>query len=166
MKKAIAALLCAVFLIMFCGCGTSVNSSVSEVAKFYYCTQTSEHSKSNSVMEAELREITDDNMDPEALLDLYLSGPVSYPFASPFPAGVTLEGLVVNDGTADITLSNQIAQLTDYDATIAFACLVLTASEILDVEFVTIRAEDALILDNPSITLTASSFVFLAENIE
>ena len=164
MKKIIIYMLCFVMAFLSTACGSrSQQSEPKEPVKFYYCAQSSDHRRMPSLIGAETREALGHKDNPEYLISFYLSGPISYQFSSPFPAGVSLQRLSVADGNADITLSSQISKLSDFDATLAFACLVLTVNEVLDVQTVTIRAKDSLINDSASITLDVNSFAFEAD---
>ncbi len=164
MKKLIITVLCVALSLGASGCTAYSNyGSPKDPVSFYYCTQSSDHSESRTIIDVEPREALGHKDDPTYLLNLYLAGPISYQFASPFPAGVSLQELTINNGVAEITLSNQITQLSDYNITLALACLVLTADSILNVESVTIRAADALIYDSPSVTLSPEDFAFLTE---
>lgn len=164
MKKNISFILCFAIVLLFCACGSSSQySDPKEPVNFYYCIQSNDNNKTSKLINAEVREALGHKDDPEYLISLYLSGPISYPFSSPFPTGVSLQDITIKDKNADITLSSHIAKLSDFNATLAYACLVMTVGEILDVETVTIRAKDSLINDSPFITLNVNSFAFNAD---
>ncbi len=148
-------------LALFSGCAqTGVVQKPKEPVNFYYCTRSEEHSQVDALILPEAREALGHTDDPQYLISLYLNGPLSYQYVSPFPHGVTLHAFSVNDGTADVTLSSQITQLTDFEATLAFACLTLTVKELTGTDRVTIRSQNGLINDNPSITLSPEQFAF------
>lgn len=164
MKRFVVFILCFATVFLSCACGTySRHSEPKDPINFYYCIQSNDHNKISKLISPEVREALGHKDDPEYLISLYLSGPISYPFSSPFPTGVSLQDITIKDKNADITLSSHIAKLSDFNATLAYACLVLTVGEILDVETVTIRAKDSLINDSPFITLNVNSFAFNAD---
>ena len=85
----------------------------------------------------------DGEAQPEALLDALLAGPTLEELASPFPKGVTLRKCVWDEerpGVLVVSLSEQYGALTDISLTLADYCIVLTLSQLEDVEGVEIRS--------------------------
>ena len=80
---------------------------------------------------------------PEELLTALLAGPAQEGLASPFPRGVSLLSWDWDEeepGVLRITLSEQYGALTDISLTLADYCIVLTLSQLEEVEGVEIRS--------------------------
>ena len=79
----------------------------------------------------------------EELLQALLAGPTLEGLATPFPRGVSLRQCSWDEerpGILTVTLSEQYGALTDISLTLADYCIVLTLSQLEDVEGVEIRA--------------------------
>ena len=80
---------------------------------------------------------------PEELLTALLAGPTQEGLTSPFPRGVSLLSWDWDEeepGVLRITLSEQYGALTDISLTLADYCIVLTLSQLEEVEGVEIRS--------------------------
>ena len=80
---------------------------------------------------------------PEELLTALLAGPAQEGLVSPFPRGVSLLSWDWDEeepGVLRITLSEQYGALTDTSLTLADYCIVLTLSQLEEVEGVEIRS--------------------------
>ena len=80
---------------------------------------------------------------PEELLTALLAGPAQEGLVSPFPRGVSLLSWDWDEeepGVPRITLSEQYGALTDISLTLADYCIVLTLSQLEEVEGVEIRS--------------------------
>ena len=80
---------------------------------------------------------------PEELLTALLAGPAQEGLASPFPRGVSLLSWDWDEeepGVLRLTLSEQYGALTDISLTLADYCIVLTLSQLEEVEGVEIRS--------------------------
>lgn len=81
---------------------------------------------------------------PEELLTALLAGPTQEGLTSPFPRGVSLLSWDWDEeepGVLRITLSEQYGALTDISLTLADYCIVLTLSQLEEVEGVEIRSD-------------------------
>lgn len=81
--------------------------------------------------------------EPEVLLEALLAGPTLEELASPFPKGVTLRQCVWDEeqrGVLEVSLSEQYGALMDISLTLADYCIVLTLSQLENVEGVEIRS--------------------------
>ena len=81
---------------------------------------------------------TPETCTPEALLQALLAGPTQEDLLSPFPRGVTLVSLTIENKTAVVVLSEQYGGLTDMALTLADYCIVLTLTQLEEVESVEI----------------------------
>ena len=80
---------------------------------------------------------------PEQLLEALLAGPTLEELASPFPRGVSLQRCEWDEeepGVLSVSLSEQYGALTDISLTLADYCIVLTLSQLDEVEGVEIRS--------------------------
>lgn len=80
-------------------------------------------------------------LTPEAMVRALLAGPTEESLRSPFPRGVTLNGCAFDQnqpGRLKLSLSERYGELTDIDLTLADYCLVLTLSQLEEVETVEI----------------------------
>ena len=80
---------------------------------------------------------------PEELLTALLAGPAQEGLVSPFPRGVSLLSWDWDEeepGVLRLTLSEQYGALTDISLTLADYCIVLTLSQLEEVEGVEIRS--------------------------
>ena len=80
---------------------------------------------------------------PEDLLAALLAGPTQEELVSPFPRGVSLRSCDWDEeepGVLQVTLSEQYGALTDISLTLADYCIVLTLSQLEEVEGVEIRS--------------------------
>ena len=85
-----------------------------------------------------------ENPDPEELLRALLRGPGAEGLASPFPRGVTLQGVEWDEtrpGNLRVSLSEQYSTLSDISLTLADYAIVLTLSQLEEVESVVILAD-------------------------
>ena len=81
---------------------------------------------------------------PEELLSVLLAGPTQEGLRSPFPQGVTLRQCGWDEerpGVLMVNLSEQYGALADVSLTLADYCIVLTLSQLDEVETVEITAE-------------------------
>ena len=101
----------------------------------------------------------------EELLTLYLKGPNSDRLVSPFPTGCRLVECTVKNEKVTIVLSNELANLTGYDLTLACACLTLTASSLYPECAVQIRAESELLDGMTDITMTSEDLLLIDNTV-
>lgn len=139
--KRIICIICAVLLLLsFCGCNQYEEKLISPV-NFYYLTG-SENYEDPAIV-TEQRESVNFENDMVGLIELYLKGPETDALRSPFPTGVSVKSITVNDLTVDLRLDETFAQLSDIDMTAACACLTLTLLEMTNRNRLVITAMDA-----------------------
>lgn len=127
---------------------------------FYYRNATVAYHSENGLIGRQLIDDTDDTSDWTQLLEDYLRGPTDSQLVSPFPAGIQLVYFSVSQDTAQAVLSREFADLTGSDLTIACACLALTIQNITHCSLVEISAVDALLDNQPSITIDPAVISF------
>jgi len=141
MKRFFAVLI--LFSILLPGCG------VKEQALFYYCNTEFLHDTQDSVIVSEKRDISAHSGDLPFLISLYLMGPLEKEYVSPFPAGVKLIDTQISADSLTITL-DEINNLSDYEYTLACACMALTCMELSAVKMVTVTSGDRTITIDPN----------------
>lgn len=152
MKKTIAIILLAFYTLELCACAKVAVSDTS--VSFYYPRNEYTYGEEGSVIDAEIRQRSD---DLSKTISLYLLGPEDSVFRSIFPADVVLIHCTTEDDLGKITLSDQIADLSSLDLTLACTSLAMTCMELTNVDTVSIRAETLLLNGKQSLDFSRSS---------
>lgn len=160
MKKMICLLL---VLLLLCGCGNNKDNMQTPVL-FYYPNTTVSYNSSDAVISAEIREGEGYTSDIVKLLNLYLSGPLSDAYKSPFPSGTTAVSAFLADSTLTVELSTEFADLKGLDLTIACACLTKTAIALTGCDSTRIYVGDEKLDGNTYINLDVNDLL-LIDNI-
>lgn len=146
MKRSVLCLLAAAFLLLAAsGCGSTQPEPSAPTAPFYFyyrCTAP-DYETQQSVIQAELRDLGDAAVSAEALITLYLQGPLSEELVSPFPRGTQLRGCSLSGTVLTLRLNEVYGALQGIDASIADACLTQTLLGLSEVRRVRILAVDA-----------------------
>ncbi len=140
-------------LLLLCGCTQQEETTV-----FYYLRSEFQPGSENSVIAPEARAVTGER-GLNYTLRLYLEGPVSEEYASPFPEGLKLLSTKQEENTLQIYLSNEFASLENIDLTLACVCLARTSFELADVETLQIITSNSE--GNQTMTLTRDSYLLL-----
>lgn len=151
MKRCICIIM--VLLIMLT---TGCNSQPQQLQKpvnFYYYSDPITYDTAEGAISAEVRESAGVSDDLPALMNMYLQGPVSDDFTTPFPSGITVVNLICSNGTAKITLSEQFAVLSGFDLTAACVCITKTLSELADADTVVINVKNLQLDGKQSVTM-------------
>lgn len=98
-------------------------------------------SADSGTLEREFRPLPEGEKVVEGLMDLLLSGPEEPDLRSPFPVGTYLRGWSLEDGRLTLDLSETYGGLAGVDLTLADGCIVLTLSQLEEVEEVYIMVE-------------------------
>ena len=153
MKRFVSALLLIALLFSLSACGKQ-----EEVAEFYYPRSEFIPASEYGVIAPETRTITG-SRGLNYNLRLYLDGPASDQYITPFPEGVYLLSTKVAKDQLIVFLSPEFAQLEDMDLTLACACLAQTCFKLTGASQVTIKSENSE--KRISITLAKDSFTLL-----
>lgn len=127
---------------------------------FYYCVTQDNYAIGSSVLSPEYRtDVAEDSLTQA--LERYLSGPISADLRSPFPQNLKLVGSYQQGSTVYLTLSAELADLSDLDLTIACGCLTLTTLALTDAQQVQIRTVAGLLDGQRAITMDKNTLLLL-----
>lgn len=126
MRRFLLLLLVVCMFASLCACGTKEDTS-----DFYYLRSEFLPGESDGVIAAESRTVSGERGFNYSLR-LYLEGPVSDQFISPFPKGLRLLSTRQDGEVMQIYLSSEFAELKDVDLTLAWACLAKTCLALTD----------------------------------
>lgn len=156
--KRLFCLMIAVILFLLPACTETVGEA--ENITFYYIHNDIEFGSESGVITPTVVQIKNKTKDYRQLLDRYFNGPTNYDCVSPFPAGITLEDLQIDNNKVQLLLSPHMSVLSGVDFTIACACLTRTVIEMTGVQYVQIQIENNLIYGQDSVTFNLSSFSY------
>ena len=154
MKRIICVFLVLTLALLACGCAK--NDNIRIPVNFYYCTDPINYNSAEGVVSCEIRDATGYENNNVDLLSLYMQGPISDGFLSPFPANSQIIGISQTDDSVDISLTESFFQLTGSDQTLALTCLSLTVMDLYRCDNVQIRSEDGTCVE-----LHRQDFLFL-----
>lgn len=147
MKKSIALILAAACLLSAAACvvRSTENESEHGYGLWFAVSGKSERNDYSAVG----RESRNWHSEPtvEEMMQALLEGPVSNDLESPFPPGVELLSITVNENThtARVDLSEQYGDLVGFDLTLADYCITLTLCQRPDIEAVRVTVEGSII---------------------
>lgn len=161
MKELICLILAAALLFILSSCYlTGANDSI----YFYYLRSQFTHGASDSVIVAEVRELSG-NYEITDLIRQYLNGPLDSTLKTPFPADTSLITFENEAGTVSITLSDQIGALTGVSLSLACTCLAKTVMELTDSKTVHISAETLALNGRDYLSFEADTVLLLDDGI-
>lgn len=147
MKRILCLLLC---LLLLTGCGPQLR----DPGNFYYLRSEIGYEGNDGVIAPEERELQSIREDTGALLEEYFSGPVSSHLESPFPRDTKLLSWKMSGTNLQLELSQEFAQLSGVDLTIACACIARTFLELTPAASIRIHTDGAL--------LNGSAYLYLS----
>lgn len=146
------------------GCGNE--DETSGTMDFYYRTAADEIYDDNTVIVAETRQVDAEREDLEALLELYLAGPVDSQCISPFPRGTQAVRIRQTGSSVELVLSEAFSQLSGISRTIAEACLTMTLTQLDGVETVSIYVTGEGSTEQLTDALSAEDYLLVDDGIE
>ena len=155
MKRLLIVLLC----LLLIGCSYTKEE---RPASFYYVHADYIHALSGSMLVSEIRE-TAHLQTTQEILQHYLEGPENPKLHNPFPTGCKLISYTLNEGTATLVISKELAQLTGTDLPLACAALAATCIELTGAEGVKIRTQFATLGGKQEIFLTKETILLLLD---
>ena len=142
--------LCLAGLLLLGGCGVGhVEGSSLPV---YYLDQAEDGAKA---LKTETRTLDSDTEAVEGLLLALLEGPQAENLAPAIPSGVNLRGWTLSNGLLTVDLSARYGRLSGIDLTLADYSIVLTLTQLEEVEAVMITVEGKLLAYRDHQRLTA-----------
>lgn len=166
MKRMLSLIIGVAILACIFGCTTQKQEFIDPVEFYYLLIQPENHiyhGSSDSIIAPEQREGYQIRNRMNTLIEVYLNGPATESFQSPFPANTRLITLDTNDKILTVILSDEIAELSGVDLVLACACLSRTFMELWDFETINIQAENEMLDGKPVITFDKSNF-FLTDD--
>lgn len=161
MKRMMTLIMAILLVIPFFGCGK--DNDFRAPVNFYYCTDPVDYQSDYAVISPEIREGDGVNENLLQLLDLYLAGPITDGFRSPFPNGVRMEEISEENDLVTVSLSKEFSQLTDYSLTLACTGLSMTVMDLTGCETVRIQVADAPLGGSDYIEMNREKLLFLDE---
>lgn len=155
MRRLLCMLLIFSFLCCMFGCHSQEDELKEPVNFYYYKNPISFYGKDDVVV-AEVRESFGYD-DLVRLIDLYLLGPESEDFTSPFPKHTTALEITQENEKIHITLSSQFATLKGINLTLSCACLSMTLLELTGANSVVITVAGELLDGSEQIVMTKDS---------
>lgn len=125
MKRIILLLLFAAILLAACGEKEEAAVMVQPVSFYYRATET-DFSSEDGVIRAEVRDLGAERYTDQKLFELYLEGPERDDLVSPFSQDTTLSSVVRRGGTLEFVLTRNAYSPSEFDHSIAYACLAKT----------------------------------------
>ena len=155
MKSNLRILVFLCICVLLVGCMPKSSAAIN----FYYLAQTDYNSPQGNIA-PELRKGNASPLAYEELLNSYLSGPNSNNLINPFPTETKLISITLEQQTATVVLSDQIAELTGVELTLACTCLSMTVKELTGCANVQIRAQTKLLDNHQAISINTNSVQF------
>lgn len=148
MRRLTALLLC---IVLLSGCTAP---KLNEPGNFYYPRVDTTYSGSNDVIAAEMRELAGMREDLGEILRLYLEGPQDPRLTHSLPPGTELLDHTHFEQVLTLRFSQELAQLSGIELTVAAGCLARTFLPLADATTLILTADGALLNGNTSLKLT------------
>ena len=156
MRRLIALFALSIILLSAC---SSQETEYDVPVNFYYPTNPEIYHNGSAAIAPEIREAVEYENDTQALLNLYLKGPVDESFLSIFPEGTVLTDFQTKNAAAEIILSTHFASLSGFELSSACACISMTLFDLCGVEEVCISVQDNLLDGKKQITMTRDMLI-------
>ncbi len=142
MKRLIFPVIC---LLALTGClYVSQSAEDAEQPGLWFAVEQDSVWKQETVVSLETRD-WESEPDAQALLNALLSGPEGEGLYAPFPEGLSVLSLTVEDGLAQVDLSEQYGGLSGFELTLADYCIALTLCQLEEIDTVRILVEGELL---------------------
>ena len=153
MKRFLSILMLLSLLFSLAACKRE-NEPILKPANFYYRNSDITFGAEDGLISPYVAETKDLDGKIIDILNLYVKGPYESTHKHTFPLGTTVLRCNVKGDTTFIEVSNEFANLTGIDLTIACTCLAKTVIELTGSDKVTISASDVPLGGNTSITIS------------
>ena len=159
-RKSTALILCLFLLVGLYGCaGQSHGDPLKSPMKFYYKTSDASYGDGQGATDYELRETYGHESDYVWVLTEYLKGPISQKLTAPFQRSVSIVSAERSGSQLQLQMTQELANLSGADLTVACACITLTCLEFPGVEAVSIRAVGSKLDGKTEILLNRNSLL-------
>lgn len=159
MKRILSLLLC---LALMTGCSPQPR----DPGNFYYRRARNEFQGDQGVIAPEERELEGIREDLGALLEEYFAGPVTSQLESPFPRDTKLLDWNMSGTNLQLSLSQEFAQLSGVDLTIACGCILRTFTELTQAKSIRIHADGALLNGSAYLHLNQDSLHLADDSLD
>ena len=163
MKKWISFALVLSLALSVWGCGSD---TFKDPGNFYYRRIDSQFEGTDGIIAPEIREMKDLRGNIGKILQAYMEGPESSDLESPIPRDTTILEWKMIYSSLHINFSNQFAQLSGIDLTVACACIAKTCMELTDATTIRIRADGALLNGSTYIVMTEENLNVIDDSID
>ena len=126
---------------------------------FYYCNRAVSYHSPAGVISSEVREASVFQNDINKFMEAYLQGPASDELYTIIPVNTVLQSSRVQGAVAQLHFSEEFAELSGIKLTTASICLVKSLNEFIGVETIIITAEDSLLDEKESFTISMEDIV-------
>lgn len=150
-----------IILLLLPGCKKN-NKQILHPVTFYYKVDNLVYGADSKIIATEVRDANTHKNDFEYILNEYLMGPREIGCVSPFPAGTTLDELLMGGTKVNIVLSGHFLVATPSEMMLACACLTKTVTELTGVKTVQISVSTGDISGQEYLRFTADDFHFLS----
>ena len=147
MKRLIAYLLCILLLV---GCATP---QLRSPGTFYYPSADTTYHGSNGVIASEQRELFGIHDDLDALLALYLEGPLAPGLIAPLPPDTQLLKYTLFESVLTLRFNQSLAELSGIELTVAAGCLARTFLPLTGAKQLILTADGALLNGNTALNV-------------
>ena len=147
-------------VLLLCSCSRK-DPVYLEPVNFYYCNKTVSYNSPAALISPEVHESAGFENDIVRFMEQYLKGPNSDELSMLIPAGTVLHAARVQDDSVLLDFNQEFAELSGIELTIASVCVVRSLHEFVGIETVVFRAENALLDDKDSFTLSLEDIVMM-----
>lgn len=158
MKRVWCLLLCLLLLCSAAGCAASAEKP----APFQLFYRTADVSHASGLIGYELA-AEPLSRTADAIAERYFSGPQNETLRSPFPKETTFVSAFQDGTVLNLTVSDQLAELSGVNLSVAISCISLTFSQLNGIESICISTEHELLGGQDSITIQSGS-ILLQDN--
>jgi spore germination protein GerM len=163
MKRLTAIILLLTLCAGLLGCQTQEDHTS---CTFYYFRSDPKFSGINGVIAPEQRQLPGGENDLDVLLELYLQGPAHQNLENPLPDNCPVPNWELSDGTLFLSFSQELAQLTGMDLTLAASCLARTFLELTGAETLVLTADGKLLNGEAALVLSRDQLILRDDSMD
>lgn len=133
---------------------------------FYYYRSDPKFAGTDGVIAPEQRDLAGVEGDLDAILALYLKEPMNHDLENPLPDGCPVPSWQLSEDTLYLHFSQELAQLSGMDLTLAASCLAHTFLELTGAERLTLTADGKLLNGETNLTLTREQLILRDDSLD